>query len=183
MILPFETKDTKQAIIFIGIQASGKSTFYNEMLAPLGYCHINLDTLHTRSKEHALLENYLNEGKSFVIDNTNPEIADRLRYIPLVKTHGYEVIGIFFQSIVRDCIARNENRKHAVPRKAIPSTQNKLQLPSYSEGFDKLFFARIADNRFEITDWNVCARREQKPSLLGLCRAAANFRASERNRA
>ena len=57
MSLPFETKDTKQAIIFIGIQASGKSTFYNEMLAPLGYCHINLDTLHTRSKEHALLEN------------------------------------------------------------------------------------------------------------------------------
>ena len=30
---------------------------------------------------------------------------------------------------------------------------------------------------------NVCARREQKPSLLGLCRAAANFRASECNRA
>ena len=26
---------------------------------------------------------------------------------------------------------------------------------------------------------NVCARREQKPSFLGLCRAAANFRASE----
>ena len=26
---------------------------------------------------------------------------------------------------------------------------------------------------------NVCARRAQKPSLLGLCRAAANFRASE----
>ena len=30
---------------------------------------------------------------------------------------------------------------------------------------------------------NVCARRAQKPSLLGLCRAAANFRASECNRA
>ena len=30
---------------------------------------------------------------------------------------------------------------------------------------------------------NVCARREQKPSLLGLCRAAANFRASECSRA
>ena len=26
---------------------------------------------------------------------------------------------------------------------------------------------------------NVCARRAQRPSLLGLCRAAANFRASE----
>ena len=27
---------------------------------------------------------------------------------------------------------------------------------------------------------NVCAWRAQRPSLLGLCRAAANFRASER---
>ena len=63
------------------------------------------------------------------------------------------LIGVFFQSIVRDCIARNENRENAVPRQAIPCTQNKLQLPSYSEGFDKLYFARITDNGFEITDW------------------------------
>lgn len=153
MKLPFETKGVKQAIIFIGIQASGKSTFYNQMLAPLGYCHINLDTLHTRSQENILLETCLDKGSSFVVDNTNPEIADRLRYIPRAKEHGYEVIGIFFQSIVRNCIARNENRQNAVPRQAILCTQNKLQLPSYTEGFDKLFFARIIDNGFEITDW------------------------------
>lgn len=153
MKLPFETKGVKQAIIFIGIQASGKSTFYNQMLAPLGYCHINLDTLHTRNQENILLETCLDEGSSFVVDNTNPEIADRGRYIPRAKELGYEVIGIFFQSIVRDCIARNENRQNAVPRQAIPCTQNKLQLPSYTEGFDKLFFARIIDNGFERTDW------------------------------
>lgn len=153
MSLPFESKDRRQAVVFIGIQASGKSTFYNQMLAPLGYCHINLDTLHTRNRENNLLEACLNEGKSFVVDNTNPETADRLRYIPRAKDHGYEVVGIFFQSIVRDCIARNANRQNAVPIKAIPCTQNKLQLPSYSEGFDKLFFARITDDGFEITDW------------------------------
>ncbi len=153
MRLPFETKDTKQAIVFVGIQASGKSTFYNQMLAPLGYCHINLDTQHTRNQENILFETCLDEGKSLVVDNTNPEIADRLRYIPRAKEHGYEVIGIFFQSIVRDCIARNENRQNAVPRQALPCTQNRLQLPSYSEGFDRLFFARITDDGFEITDW------------------------------
>ena len=31
--LPFEPRLIKQAIIFIGIQASGKSTFYKDMLA------------------------------------------------------------------------------------------------------------------------------------------------------
>lgn len=153
MILPFEITGSKQAIIFIGIQASGKSTFYSEMLAPHGYCYINLDTLHTRNKENQLLDRCLNEGKSFVVDNTNPEITDRQRYIPRAKDNGYEVIGIFFQSIVRDCIARNENRQNAVPIHAIPATQNKLQLPSYSEGFDKLFFVRITDKGFEIKDW------------------------------
>lgn len=153
MKLPFETKDKRQAIIFVGIQASGKSTFYNQMLTSLGYCHINLDTLHTRNKENILLETCLEEERSFVVDNTNPEISDRSRYIPRAKEHGYEVIGIFFQSIVRDCIARNENRQNAVPWQAIPCTQNKLQLPSYTEGFDKLFFARITDNGFEITNW------------------------------
>ena len=40
----------KKAIIFIGLQASGKSTFYRQRLAK-DYVHINLDTLHTRNKE------------------------------------------------------------------------------------------------------------------------------------
>ena len=93
MKLPFQISTTKQIIVFIGIQASGKSTFYHTMLAPLGYCHINLDTLHTRNKEKELFEACLKEGKSLVIDNTNPEIADRARYISLAKQMGYDLIG------------------------------------------------------------------------------------------
>lgn len=153
MKLPFKTKEQKQVIVFIGIQASGKTTFYKSLLAPLGYEHVNLDTLHTRHKEQELLRELFQSCKSFVVDNTNPEISDRERYIPFAKENGYEVIGIFFQSIVRDCIARNSRRECAVPLKAIPCTQNRLQLPSYSEGFDELFFARITENGFNITEW------------------------------
>ena len=140
-------------IVFIGIQASGKTTFYNKLLACHGYAHINLDTLRTRNKECLAIQACYNQRKSFVIDNTNPEKTDRLRYIPDAKEHGYEVIGIFFQSIVRDCIARNEERESKVPLRAIPCTQNKLQLPEYAEGFDKLYFVRIKENEFDITDW------------------------------
>ena len=54
---------------------------------------------------------------------------------------------------MRECIARNEKREEKVPVKAIPCTQNKLQLPDYAEGFDKLFYVRINDDEFEITNW------------------------------
>lgn len=151
--LPFETNSTKQVVIFIGIQASGKTTFFKQVLSCFGYTHINLDTLKTRNKESHAMQECFNSGLSFVVDNTNPEKSDRERYISLAKLHGYEVIGIFFQSILQDCIARNTARGSVVPTKAIPSTQRKLQLPEYFEGFDKLYFVRIVDNGFEITDW------------------------------
>ena len=151
--LPFEPKLIRQAIIFIGIQASGKSTFYKDMLACHGYVHVNLDTLHTRNNENKAISECYDKDRSFVIDNTNPEKNDRARYIPDAKSHGYEVIGVFFQSILKDCIARNEKRERQVPSHAIPCIQNKLQMPEFSEGFDKIYFVRIADSGFEITDW------------------------------
>jgi len=153
MKLPFEVNTNQQAIIFIGIQASGKSTFYKQVLAQYGYVHINLDTLHTRNKEMEAISECFDEERSFVVDNTNPEISDRHRYIRLAKEHGYKVIGIFFQSIVRECIERNEQRENKVPVKAIPCTQNRLQLPSYDEGYDELYFVRIIEDGFEISKW------------------------------
>lgn len=153
MKLPFDIKKHSQAILFMGIQASGKSTFFKELLLPHDYTHINLDTLHTRHKEQKLLSECLQADKSFVVDNTNPEKADRQRYIPKAKERGYEVIGIFFQSIVKDCIRRNEERGNTVPLTAIPRTSNRLQLPSYDEGFDAIYFVRIGEEGFEISEW------------------------------
>ena len=151
-MLPFEKKE-KQAIIFIGIQASGKSTFYDRLLNDGTFTHISLDILHTRNKEDQLLmECFVNE-KSFVVDNTNPEISDRAKYIQKAKEYDYYVIGIFFQSIVKDCIRRNKERGNKVPSKAIACTSNKLQMPSKTEGFDELYFARIVNNDYEITTW------------------------------
>ena len=98
-MLPFSKRE-KQAIIFIGIQASGKTTFYNRMLSDGYYCHINLDELHTRNKENKVMMECLNNGTSFVVDNTNPEIDVRASYIHKAKEHGYQVIGIFFCSFL-----------------------------------------------------------------------------------
>lgn len=153
MKLPFLISDTSQIFIFIGLQASGKTTFYENVLACHGLVHINLDTLRRRHRETMEIKVCLDSRKSFVVDNTNPQITDRQRYISLARAYGYEVIGIFFQSRIEDCIKRNELRERRVPRCAIPGTSNKLQMPTYGEGFDQLYFARIVDNGFEIMKW------------------------------
>ncbi len=151
--MPFMLKTAKQMVVFIGIQASGKTTFYHRILAGAGYVHINLDTLRTRNKEKLAIQACYTNGRSFVVDNTNPEKTDRARYIPDAREHGYEVIGIFFQSILKDCISRNEMREKKVPRLAIPAVQNRLQMPEYAEGFDQLYFVRIEKDDFTITEW------------------------------
>ena len=152
-VLPIK-KTEKQAIVFIGIQASGKTTFFKQMLADKGYVHVSLDVLHTRNKEDNLLTECLENGRSFVVDNTNPEISVREKYIKRAKEHGYQVIGVFFQSRVRDCMKRNEQRGLTVPQKAIACTSNSLQLPSLEEGFDELYFVSInTNNNFNITPW------------------------------
>lgn len=151
--MPFQLKTAKQMIVFIGIQASGKTSFYRSFLEGAGYVHINLDTLHTRNKEKLAIQACYTDGQSFVVDNTNPEKADRARYIPDAREHGYEVIGIFFQSTLKDCISRNEMRENKVPQIAIPAVQNRLQMPEYAEGFDQLYFVRIKQDDFLITEW------------------------------
>lgn len=145
----------KQAIILIGLQASGKSTCYHRMWED-EYIHINLDTLHTRNKERLLLEECLREGHSFVVDNTNPTVADREKYISAAKEYGYAVDGYFFQSVIADCMDRNHMRqgKACVPNKAIAATSKRLELPSYQEGFDHLYFVRMEQGEFVVEEWN-----------------------------
>lgn len=144
----------KVLAIMIGIQGSGKSTFYHQFLAKK-FVRVNLDTLKTRHQEKLLIEKCLKEGKSFAIDNTNPTKEDRQRYIPLAKENGYRIIGYFMESKLNECIARNNLRqgKEKIPTIAIASTSNKLQIPSYDEGFDELYFVKNDGKTMTILEW------------------------------
>lgn len=146
--------ENKTAIIFIGIQACGKSTFYRERFGKL--VHINLDTLRTRKKENKLLEECINNGRSFVVDNTNPKREDRVKYITAAHNAGYKIIGYYFRSSINESIERNSNRtgKARVPDNAIICTHSKLELPSYDEGFDELYYVYIENDGFDIKKWD-----------------------------
>ncbi len=66
------------AVIFTGIQAFGKTSYYHKYFED--YAHISLDVLNTRNREKLMLEECISSGRSFVIDNTDPTRADRERY-------------------------------------------------------------------------------------------------------
>lgn len=133
----------KTMIIMIGIQGSGKSTFYHKYLSD-SYVRVNLDTLKTRHQENLLISECIRNGKSFAVDNTNPTRADRQRYIPLAQYAGYKIVGYFMESKLQPCIERNNQRTGTarISATAIAATSNKLQIPTYDEGFDELYFVK-----------------------------------------
>lgn len=143
----------KTMAIMIGIQGSGKSTFCQEHLS--SFYRINLDTLKTRHQEQLAIDECFKCEKNFVVDNTNPTIEERKKYILQAKKEGYKIIGYFLESKIKDCVERNNQRvgKACIPAKAIAATSNKLQLPSYDEGFDKLYFVKNNGLDMVIEDW------------------------------
>jgi len=67
-----------EAVILIGIQASGKSSFYKERFFDT-HVRINLDMLKTKHRQRVLLDACLAGKQPFVVDNTNVHGRDALR--------------------------------------------------------------------------------------------------------
>ncbi|MDH3348382.1 MAG: hypothetical protein OEM02_09855 [Desulfobulbaceae bacterium] len=132
-----------EALIFMGIQATGKSTFYLEHFYKT-HLRINLDMLKTRNREKILFKACLDMKQSFVIDNTNPTIEDRNRYIPATKEYKFRPIGYFFQSKISDSLERNLTRNGS-------KTSQRLRVgPSHFPVFAKRHAGFIALNDLSV---------------------------------
>jgi predicted kinase len=141
--------------IFVGLQASGKSTFFRERFATTHEV-VSKDLFRNKNRNRRqaqLIEAALRAGSSVVVDNTNPTAEDRQPLIRLGREFGAKVVGYYFESTVRQCIERNRRRagKSQVPDVAIYATATRLVPPSYSEGFDEFFRVRMTDDfSFEV---------------------------------
>ena len=149
-------RGTPELAIFVGLQASGKSSFFHERFATT-HEHVSKDLFRNnrnRNRRQAqLIEAALGAGSSVVVDNTNPTVEDRRSLIQLGRNFGAKIVGYYFDSTVRACVGRNRRRtgKDRVPDVAIFATAKRLESPSYSEGFDELFRVRLTDDpAFEV---------------------------------
>lgn len=143
-----------ELIIFIGLQASGKSSFHQSRFSST-HVHISKDRLPKSSDKNRrqleLLQRSLAAGKSVAVDNTNARKADRQVLIEAGRRFNARIIGYYFESVLKDCLERNKQRKEGhVPAVALYTTAKRLEAPGVDEGFHELYFVRLINGDYKI---------------------------------
>ena len=144
-----------EAVIFIGIQGTGKSSFYHERFFHT-HVRINSDMLKTQNRLRVLLNACLDARQSFVLDNTNVTREARAPFIAQSRAAGFRVVGYYFRSDITSALARNSERVNAarIPDRGVLGTYKKLEIPQRSEGFDALYYVQIdPSGKFQVEEW------------------------------
>lgn len=143
--------------IFVGLQGSGKSTFFRERLAAT-HLWVSKDRMRNRrdraQRQGVLIEQALREGRAVAVDNTHPRRADRAELIALGRAHRARVVGYFFDADKASCLARNALRvgRERVPDVALHVAAARLEPPTLDEGFDRLYRVRLVEGGFEVSE-------------------------------
>lgn len=152
-------EDRPEVVVLVGLQASGKSTFFRQRFADT-HLHVSKDLMrNVRRKEvrqHALIESALARGASVVVDNTNPSVEERQRIITLARSFHARVVGYWFPPDVPTMLARNAARegRERVPDVGFFATLKRLVPPRPEEGFDQLFVVRArTEGLFDVEPW------------------------------
>jgi predicted kinase len=161
-----------ELVLLIGLQGAGKSSFYRARFAGT-HDLVSKDRFpnnrNPARRQRHLVEEALAAGRSVVVDNTNPTVAERADLIALGRAFGARVVGYYFQSRLADCLERNRCRegKGRVPDVALYATRQRLCRPSLAEGFDRLSYVRLlGEGRFEVLDWDEGVSDDEAGSSL-----------------
>ena len=144
-----------EAVILMGIQGSGKSSFYRRHFFDT-HLRLNLDQLKSRHRLNALLTTCLTTQTPFVWDLTNASRAERAQIIALARLSKFCVSGYFFPPDLAANLARNAARegRARIPEIGVRATLARLQPPNLDEGFNALFAVSIDENgEFQIENW------------------------------
>lgn len=138
-------KEEQEMIVFVGPPGAGKSTFWNNHLSD--YVRVNNDTLKTKEKCMKVARQALSDGKSCVIDNTNPDPTTRARYTSIAEEAGVPCRAFYFNIDKPVSMHNNLQRKSNPARKhfskkvgdvIIHTFYKKCQVPTTSEGFSEV---------------------------------------------
>lgn len=144
-----------EAILFIGLPASGKSTFYKQNFFN-SHLRISNDLLKTKNREKKLLDFCVETQMKIVIDNTNVSREIRLQYIAFLKKNLYKITGYYFKTDLARSFQWNKMRSpnEIVPDVGILDRHKNLELPSLEEGYDDLYYVDFFENQLLIKSWD-----------------------------
>src|SRR3954451_16398838 len=96
------------------------------------------------ARQQRVVAELLAEGRTVVVDNTNPAPADRAPLIALAQAAGVPVRAVVLDTPVELCLARNDARPGwaRVPLVGVLGTRARLVPPTVEEGFDRVEVVR-----------------------------------------
>ncbi|KAB5550044.1 hypothetical protein PHYPO_G00049130 [Pangasianodon hypophthalmus] len=155
------TSTSQEIIVAVGFPGSGKSTFFQTHIIPKGYVYVNRDTLGSWQHCVSACERALKEGRSVAVDNTNPDLESRKRYVDVSRSAGVPCRCFNFTASLEQAKHNNRFRemvpsatKHApVNDMVFHSYKKKFVAPTLSEGFSEIlqihFVPSFSDSRSE----------------------------------
>ncbi|KAM6959280.1 bifunctional polynucleotide phosphatase/kinase [Aplochiton taeniatus] len=155
------TSPKQEVIVAVGYPASGKSSFFHSHVLPKGYAYVNRDTLGTWQKCVSECERALKEGRSVAVDNTNPDVESRKRYVDVAMAAGVPCRCFQFTATLGQA-KHNNNFREMVPSETkhvkvngmiLMSYRKHFVTPSISEGFTEIlqvhFVPTFSDSQSE----------------------------------
>ncbi|XP_011877735.1 PREDICTED: uncharacterized protein F21D5.5 [Vollenhovia emeryi] len=107
------TLKQQEMILMVGCPGSGKSHFAKNYLKQ--YEYVNRDTLRSWQKCIAAVQQHLSQGRSIVVDNTNPDPASRHRYIEVAKKNNVLVRCFVMKTSIEHAKHNNKFRELSDP--------------------------------------------------------------------
>ena len=140
--LEFEPTEEQEMIINVGYAGSGKSFYTKHYVEPEGYVVINRDTLGTIPKCKRACIKAIKEGKSVVIDNTNPSVKARSVFLDIANQHKIYARCLYFNTN-KELSVHNNIYRHVMTKgktKIVPAVaynifKSKLEIPTKKEGY------------------------------------------------
>lgn len=138
-------KPSQELVIFVGVPASGKSTFARKHFVPHGYLHVNQDTLKTKEKCIKAAGQAIESGQSVVVDNTNASAEVRGAYLALAKAKAIPARCLHFKTdldlahhlnFFREKHSNGEIRR--IPDVGYNMYKSKFEAPAAKEGFAEI---------------------------------------------
>ncbi|GGS69591.1 hypothetical protein GCM10010156_30450 [Planobispora rosea] len=156
-----------EVAVLVGLQGSGKSTFYRRVLAAT-HAHVSKDDFpnarRRQERQLRLIHEALDEGRDVAVDNTNPSAQEWRPLIGAAREHGARVIAYWFPPDLPGSLERNAVRegRARVPEVGVFATLKRLRRPLLADGFDALFTVRLDGcGGFEVR------RDAERPSAAG----------------
>lgn len=135
--------------MLVGLQASGKSTFYERCLKDR-FTLVSKDRFprgarNKQDRQMRLVAEALAAGRPVAVDNTNPAPAEWRPLVAAGRTYGAVVVAYWFPPDLAGSLRRNARRtgRDRVPEAGVRATLKRLRRPTCEDGFDAVLDVRF----------------------------------------